>query len=51
MAAAIGLREDYDAAALRELAKQSSDADQTRRLMAFSAYQASRSAWVQSSMA
>src|SRR5579872_2715804 len=34
MAAAIGLREDYDAAALRELAKQSKDADQTRRLMA-----------------
>src|SRR5215831_1633113 len=34
MAAAIGLRDDYDAARLRELAKQSEDADQTRRLMA-----------------
>jgi len=34
MAAAIGLRGDYDAAKLRELAKQSEDADQTRRLMA-----------------
>jgi transposase len=34
MAAAVGLREDYNAAGLRELAKQSNDADQTRRLMA-----------------
>jgi transposase len=34
MAAAIGLRDDYDAARLRELAKHSQDADQTRRLMA-----------------
>ena len=34
MAAAIGLRDDYDAARLRALAKQSEDADQTRRLMA-----------------
>ena len=34
MAIAIGLREDYDAARLRELAKRSDDAVQTRRLMA-----------------
>ena len=34
MAAAIELRDDYDAAGMRELAKQSKDADQTRRLMA-----------------
>ena len=34
MAAAVALRRDYDAAGLRELAKQSEDADQTRRLMA-----------------
>lgn len=34
MAAAIGLRADYDAARLRELAKRSEDADQTRRLLA-----------------
>ena len=34
MAAAIGLRGDYDAARLRDLAKQSRDSDQTRRLMA-----------------
>lgn len=33
MAAAIALRDDYDAARLRELAKRSGDADQTRRLM------------------
>ena len=34
MAAAIALRGDYERAELRELAKQSEDADQTRRLMA-----------------
>ena len=34
MAAAIVLRDDYDAVRLRHLAKQSDDADQTRRLMA-----------------
>ena len=34
MAAAIGVRGDYDAARLRELAKRSEDADQTRRLLA-----------------
>lgn len=34
MAAAIALRADYDADGLRALAKQSEDADQTRRLMA-----------------
>jgi transposase len=34
MAAAIVLRDDYDAAGLRALAKQSEDAAQTRRLMA-----------------
>jgi transposase len=34
MAAAIALRDDYDAAQLRELAKHSGDADQTRRLLA-----------------
>ncbi len=34
MAAAVGLRADYDAAQLRELAKRSEDADQTRRLLA-----------------
>jgi hypothetical protein len=34
MAEAIALRDDYDAAGLRELAKQPEDADQTRRLMA-----------------
>ncbi len=34
MAAAIGLCDDYDAAGLRELAKWSEDADQTRRLLA-----------------
>lgn len=33
MAAAVALRGDYDAARLRELAKRSGDADQTRRLM------------------
>src|ERR1700737_4781311 len=34
MAAAIGVRGDYDAARLRELAKRSDDANQTRRLLA-----------------
>src|SRR5258708_18752036 len=34
MAAPIGVRWDYDAARLRELAKRSEDADQTRRLLA-----------------
>jgi transposase len=34
MAAAVHLRGDYDAARLRELAKRSVDADQTRRLLA-----------------
>ena len=34
MAAAIALRRDYDAYRLRVLAKQSDDADQTRRLLA-----------------
>ena len=34
MAAAIGVRGDYDAARLRELAKRSVDADQTRRMLA-----------------
>jgi transposase len=37
MAAAIPLREDYDARLLRGLAKQSDDADQTRRLLALAA--------------
>src|SRR5216683_5464666 len=37
MAAAIGVREDYDAARLRELAKRSEDANQTRRLLALAA--------------
>jgi transposase len=37
MAAAIRLREDYDAARLRELAKRSADAAQTRRLLALAA--------------
>jgi transposase len=37
MAAAIGLRGDYDAPRLRALAKQSDDADQTRRLLALAA--------------
>lgn len=37
MAAAVRLREDYDAARLRELAKRSTDADQTRRLLALAA--------------
>ena len=34
MGARISLREDYDATALRDLAKRSKDADQTRRLLA-----------------
>ena len=34
MAAAISLRDDYDGAALRRLAKASKDANQTRRLLA-----------------
>jgi hypothetical protein len=33
MAAPVVLRSDYDARALRELAKASKDADQTRRLL------------------
>lgn len=37
MAAAVRLREDYDAARLRELAKRSADAAQTRRLLALAA--------------
>ena len=34
MAAAIGLREDYDAGALRALAKRAKDGPQARRLLA-----------------
>src|SRR5216110_3753419 len=37
MAAAIGVRGDYDTARLRELAKRSEDANQTRRLLALAA--------------
>src|SRR5438309_6428799 len=37
MAAAIGVRGDYDTARLRELAKRSKDAAQTRRLLALAA--------------
>src|SRR5260370_11733310 len=37
MAAAIGVRGDYNAARLRELAKRSVDANQTRRLLALAA--------------
>src|ERR1700693_6205900 len=37
MAGAIGFRGDYDAARLRELAKRSDDANQTRRLLALAA--------------
>src|SRR6266851_10432393 len=37
MAAAIGVRGDYEAARLRELAKRSDDANQTRRLLALAA--------------
>jgi transposase len=34
MAAAIGLRDDYDAAALRAIAKRAKDGPQARRLLA-----------------
>src|SRR5256885_9854939 len=37
MAAAIGVRGDYDTARLRELTKRSEDANQTRRLLALAA--------------
>jgi transposase len=37
MSAAIGLREDFDAARLRAVAKQSKEAPQTRRLLALAA--------------
>ena len=37
MAASVPLRPDFDAAALRRLAKQSRDPDQTRRLLALAA--------------
>src|SRR5260370_37232655 len=37
MAAAIGVRGDYDAVRWRELAKRSEDANQTRRLLALAA--------------
>src|SRR6266478_2183973 len=37
MAAAVRLREDYEAGRLRELAKRSEDANQTRRLLALAA--------------
>ncbi len=37
MAAAIGLRDDYDAAALRRAAKRSKDGPQARRLLALAA--------------
>lgn len=37
MAAPIALRDDYDAKALRRLARESDDADQTRRLLALAA--------------
>jgi transposase len=37
MAAAVRVRGDYDAVQLRELAKRSDDADQTRRLLALAA--------------
>src|SRR5260370_41155723 len=37
MAAAIGVRGDYNAVQLRELAKRSDDANQTRRLLALAA--------------
>src|SRR4030081_2637120 len=37
MAAAVRVRGDYDAVQLRELAKRSADADQTRRLLALAA--------------
>jgi putative transposase len=37
MAAAVGVRVDYEAAQLRDLAKRSEDANQTRRLLALAA--------------
>lgn len=37
MAASVKVRQDYDAGQLRELAKRSGDADQTRRLLALAA--------------
>ena len=37
MGAAVRLREDYDAGQLRQLAKRSDDADQTRRLLSLAA--------------
>jgi transposase len=37
MASAVGVRGDYEAAQLRELAKRSEDANQTRRLLALAA--------------
>jgi len=37
MGAAVRLREDYDAGRLRQLAKRSDDADQTRRLLSLAA--------------
>ncbi len=37
MAAAIGLREDFDAKALRALAKRAKDGPQARRLLALAA--------------
>ncbi len=37
MAAAVRLREDYDGDQLRQLAKRSEDAGQTRRLLALAA--------------
>src|SRR6266478_1085161 len=43
MAAAIGVRGDYNAARLRELAKRSEDANQTRRLLALAAIYDGRS--------
>src|SRR5918998_865301 len=43
MAAAVPLRSDFDAAQLRELAKRSRDANQTRRLLALAAISESQS--------
>ena len=37
MSAAIGLRQDFDAATLRRMAAQAKDADQARRLLALAA--------------
>ena len=51
MAAAIALRADYESAQLRELARQSEDADQVRRLLALALvylithFPQSRNAW------